>query len=299
MRASLEFLLGILDQDDPPAVTWDDWTGPHADGVRMWQRIGFVGTEPGPHPFPSCPGCGEGVPYRIGDRCVCPACCTPVDPRHLLLWPVDLPAFLGWLAGDWGLTGGVRRIDGRLWQLGTRAGNGTAREFFYRRPGALTAAGVNRFAAYRRAVVLHGLPAAGLGDGFDGPRLCLMELLHMGDNLTARDPDGLLRPRGNVRFDAATGGLWAGDAWLGEVPVMCKEYHLLRCLADHVDAFVPYTDLKAEVLRATGSRDGTDEATFCQKLKSRIKRRVPAIDRLIATTNKGDGYRLRGWVEPS
>ncbi len=48
----------------------------------------------------------------------------------------------------------------------------------------------------------------------------------------------------------------------------------------------------------TASRDGTEEATFAQNLKSRIKKKhVPAIGRRIATTNKGDGYRLRGYVE--
>lgn len=299
MRASLEFLFGILDRDDSPAMAWEDWTGPHAHAVRLWQRLGFVGGEPGPHPVPSCPHCGGGAPYKFGDRCLCPACLATVDPRHLLLWPVDLPAFLGWLAGEWGLTGGVRRIDGRLWQLGTRAGNGAAREFFYRRSGDLTATGANRLAAYRRAVVLHGLPEAGTTDGFDGPRLCLLEMLRIGDTLSVRDPNELLRPWGNVRFDAATGALWAGDDWLGEVPHSGKEYHFLRCLAGHLDAFVPYADLKDEVLRATGSRDETDEATFCQKLKSRLKRRVPGIDRLLATTNKGDGYRLRGQGEPT
>ena len=40
--------------------------------------------------------------------------------------------------------------------------------------------------------------------------------------------------------------------------------------------------------------DETEEATFCQKLKSRIKtRHIPQFDRVIVTTNKGDGYRLR------
>jgi hypothetical protein len=53
------------------------------------------------------------------------------------------------------------------------------------------------------------------------------------------------------------------------------------------------------VLRRAGSTDTTEEATFCQGLKSRIKKKwVPRIDELIATTNKGDGYRLRGYAGP-
>ena len=57
---------------------------------------------------------------------------------------------------------------------------------------------------------------------------------------------------------------------------------------------MPYRDLKRAVLARTGGRSETDEATFCQKLKSRIKEKyVHGIDRLVVTTNKGDGYRLR------
>jgi hypothetical protein len=46
------------------------------------------------------------------------------------------------------------------------------------------------------------------------------------------------------------------------------------------------------VLWRTGGRDTTDEHTFCQRLKHRLRQRVPALGRLIGTTNKGDGYRL-------
>jgi hypothetical protein len=68
-------------------------------------------------------------------------------------------------------------------------------------------------------------------------------------------------------------------------------------LAADPDQFVSYHDLKRDVLSHSGSTDTTDEATFCQKLKSRIKAKwVPRIDDLLATTNKGDGYRLRGHV---
>lgn len=85
-----------------------------------------------------------------------------------------------------------------------------------------------------------------------------------------------------------------GETWLGEVPVGTKEYHFVARLAADLDHFVPYADLKRDVLRLAGSRDETEEVTFCQKLKSRVKARyVPRIDGLIVTTNKADGYRLR------
>ena len=78
-----------------------------------------------------------------------------------------------------------------------------------------------------------------------------------------------------------------------------KEYFFLDCLARHLDTFVPYADLKREVLRRSGSKDSRDEATFCQRLKSAIKKkRIPEIDRFVVTTNKADGYRLRGEGEP-
>ena len=52
------------------------------------------------------------------------------------------------------------------------------------------------------------------------------------------------------------------------------------------------------MLHATGSTDETEEATFCQGLKTRIKKKwVPGIDLLLTTTNKADGYRLRGFSE--
>jgi hypothetical protein len=50
--------------------------------------------------------------------------------------------------------------------------------------------------------------------------------------------------------------------------------------------------------RDTGCTDDTEEATFCQGLKSRIKKKwVLSIDRIITTTNKGDRHRLRGYAE--
>jgi hypothetical protein len=52
-----------------------------------------------------------------------------------------------------------------------------------------------------------------------------------------------------------------------------SEFAFLACLARELDHFVPYADLKRAVFRDTGSDDQMEEATFCQGLKSRIKKK--------------------------
>jgi hypothetical protein len=130
------------------------------------------------------------------------------------------------------------------------------------------------------------------------PTVSLLTVLDTTDGLSVRYVGPLTRAGGAVRFEAHSGALWAGDERLGEVPVGSREYHFLACLAARLDRFVPYSDIKRDVLARSGAMDATEEATFCQGLKSRIKKRyVPRIDLLVATTNKADGYRLRGWME--
>ena len=85
----------------------------------------------------------------------------------------------------------------------------------------------------------------------------LLELLSNGDTLGVSGLDRMLRPRGNVRFDFHSGSLLVGDTWLGEVPAGSKEYWLLVSLARQLDHFVPYADLKREVLERSGSSDGS------------------------------------------
>ncbi len=297
MRASSEFLLGLLGREDPACVSAEDWEGVHGPTLRLWQGMGFVDRVPAMNPVPSCPHCGEGVPYRCGRRLLCDRCRSEVDVRHLHLWCLRLPAFLDWVAAQWGLRGGVSRIDAQLWQLGASKLGGSVHECFFRRGASLSEAASDRLASYRQALVLTG-PTGPAADATGRAHLCLLELLDPGPPLALADPAPFLRPRGRVRFDAGSGVLWAGDGWFGEVPVGSKEFYLLDGLARDLDRFVPYRDLKAYVLRAAGSADSTEEATFCQRLKNRIKRTwVPGIDRLIATTNKGEGYRLRGYVE--
>lgn len=295
MQRSLEFLLGLLDAREPTCVAQEDFEGPHGPAVRTWQQLGFVSTQPGSNHAASCPHCGEGVPYRVGGRLLCDACRSTIDPRHTWLWGMDREAFLRWLARELGLRGGVRRLDSHLWQLG-RFESEAAFECFSLRPGGLSEEAHRRLAAYRNALVLYGLspPPPTL---FAGPSISLLEVLRLGESLTVVGLGQLLRRRGAVRFDAHSGTLWVADVWLGEVPVGSKEFSFLSCLAGQLDHFVPYCDIKRFVLQAAGSADFTEEATFCQGLKSRIKKKwVPRIDSLIATTNKGDGYRLRGYA---
>jgi hypothetical protein len=185
--------------------------------------------------------------------------------------------------------------DNHLWQLGTAEGSGTACECFYRLPGGLSGAGRERLAAYRSALLVYGLsrpPESGAV-----PCVSLLEIVRLGESLPVARGALPGRRGSEVRFDAHSGVLWAGEIRLGEVPVHSREYYFLACLARDLDRFVAYQDIKHFVLRHAGRRDSTDEATFAHRLKNRIKKSwVPEIDLLISTTNKGDGYRLRGHV---
>ncbi len=299
MNADLEFLIGLLDRGEPSCVAWEDLDGKHATALQTWRKMGFLCGEPGMNPVASCPHCDEGVPYRLGDRFLCNRCRSVVDHRHLLLWHLDREVILRWLAEQLNIHGGMRRIEDRLWQLGTWEAEGVRHECFFYRAGPLSDLGKMRLSAYRNLLVFFGVTRPMEADRLSCRSVSLLELRRLDDSLSATDLHFLLRARGNVRFDADSGVLWVGDTVVGEVPVGCKEYFFLRSLARDLDHFVPYADLKHEVLRQTGSRDAMEEATFCQNLKSRIKKKwIPQIDQLLTTTNKADGYRLRGYVEP-
>lgn len=298
MGSDVGFLAGLLDAGDSACVSWEDFTGRHAAALRAWQELRFLAREGSANPTPSCPHCGDGSPYRLGTRHLCDRCHSTVDSRWTLLWPFHRDRFLRWLGEQLRLRGDLQRIDGELWQLGTWEGDSEAAECFYRGRGPLSEAAWGRLAAYRSAVVLYALSPPQFSDRYGGPTLSLLELL-AGDGTTlAVDLGQFLRPRGNVRFDAQSGAFWVGERWVGEVPVGSKEFFLVQCLAEQLDRFVPYADLKREVRRRSGSADTRDEAGFCQQLKRRLKEKyVPVIDRLIVTTNKADGYRLRGFAE--
>jgi len=221
-----------------------------------------------------------------------------LDQRHFLLWPLQVEKLLRWLARELRLLGGVRPVDEELWQLGTWESQGMICECFFLRRSPLSEAGQRKLAAFRNVVVLYGLTRPKKTESIPVTYVSLLEILRPGKELAVIDPEQLLRTRGHVRFDPESGAVAVDGTWLGEVPIGSKEFFLLLCLSRHQDRFVAYADLKHFVLQHTGSKDGTEEATFCHRLKNRIKKDgwVPTIDRLISTTNKGDGYRLRGYV---
>jgi hypothetical protein len=298
VRPGLEFILGLLDQHDPAYVSHEDMTGAHGPMVRLWQRLGFLGTEPERHPVPSCPYCREGEPVRLGGQLLCRVCGSAVDEGHLFLWRFNLEAFLTWLARALRLEPDVRLVGERLLHLGRLRHAGIIHECFFCRSGPLSDRERTRLLAYHHALVFLPLPGVEPISGFRGPCLSLLELLEQDrQSLKAADVTQFLREREAVCFDAGSGALWVGGTCLGEVPFGRREYFFLEYLAMHLDRFVPYGDIKHHVLERSGCIDSTEEATFCQNLKSRIKKKwIPKIDRLIATTSKGEGYRLRAFV---
>jgi hypothetical protein len=297
MRRNLEPLLDLLDRCEAPFLAAEDLNGESGAVRREGLPTGLIAKEPERNPTPSCPHCKEGCPFTAEGRTACDSCFSAIAPEHLLVWRLDAEALLRWIAERWRLRGTVQRIEPRLWQLGTLRSGDEARECFMRRTGRLTEAGERRLGAYRRALVLTAVPLPPEDTTGGHPCLCLLEVLNCEGALTIDDPSPLLRPRSDVRFDPATGALWAGEELLGEVPVGSREHHFLDCLARRLDSFVPYQDLAEHVLRASGTASSTEDATFCQGLKSRIKKKyIAEIDRLIATTNKGHGFRLRGYA---
>lgn len=299
MQPSLRFLLGVLATGDPPGVHCDDLEGEHASVLRHFQGLGVLHREPEWDPRTGCPHCQEGEPVLLQGQWRCRRCLSLVHRDAFLLWRLNLAPLLGWLARAANLQGGVQQIDLQLWQLGSLTdGSGAMECFFLRSGGPPSAQGRRRLSAYRRALLFSPLPEqAGIVD-FDGPRLSLLETLHFdGATLSVGPLSPLLHGRGHVRFDEASGALWIGERLLGEVSLGSKEHALLACLWENVNLYVPYRTLKRGVLDRTGSMDTTEEATFCQRLKSRLKKAIPEIDRVIMTTNKSDGYRLRSTVE--
>lgn len=287
---NVDFLLGLLAAGRPTFVAAEDLDGPHGDAIRRWQELGFIGRDSGRQPHQTCPYC-EGVPYRAEGRFVCDACRSGIDERELLAWPVHRDAFLTALAAHLGLPDGVGAIDGGLWALGTARIDGQPVVCFCHLGGPLSQPERAELARYRHSLVLSVQSPP--SDSF-GRWVSLAAVI---------DPDGdfapvtiadLYRERGPVRFDEASGTLRVGVTVVGEVPLGSREWAFLSALTEQLGQFVSYGELKRAVLRRTAGRGDTDEATFCQKLKSRIKAKyMPGIDRLVVTSNKGDGYRLR------
>ena len=252
------------------------------------------------NPVPTCPLCLAGTPYRVERRYLCNHCRGEVPIESLQLRRLDLESMLRWLAIAWNLRGEIKQVSDALWRLGSWEVGVEATECFYLRGESLPEAARRRLLAYRSVLVLHGKPARPAIDGFAGRFLSLVDALHIeADRLVVLPLTSSTRRGGPVRFDRRTGTLHAGEERLGRIPPGSREFHLIACLADAPGAVVPYADLKRHVGAASGSRDETEEATFCHKLKSRIKHAhdVEVIDRLIRTDRRSGGYLLETSLE--
>ena len=294
MPASLEFILGILDERSPAFASHDDFTGPHGRALQLWQRLGFLAREPESHPAAGL----SPLPRRLA----LPARHeTPVSglPEHgqspsFGARRFDLDAFLSWLAQGLNLTGGGRPLDDNIWHLGSLLLDDRRQECFFHRGATLSAQGRERLLAASECpahlVLAHG-PAGGFFQATACP--CLIFSATTRARCVLPTWLGCCTAGRAVRFDAGSGTLWAGDRVLGHVPPGGKECHFLDCLWRHAGAVVPYADIRHHVMQQSGSRDAVaDEATYCQKLKSAVKKRITNIDDVIAATNKGHGYQL-------
>jgi hypothetical protein len=292
MRRSVEFLIGLLGQVGPAFLTREDQAGLDGRLLRLWQEHGIIAIEGRSHPAASCPHCGEGVPYRPNVYFVCSICGSTIDDQCLCVWEIRREAFFVWLSHHLQLRGSVRSVDGALWQLGTGVLSDETFEWFFHGAETLSEHARATLAGYRRTVTLHG-PFITPGVERPGQWVPVIELFDA-DGMLLRPVPNLLRGRGQVRFDSVTGALTVGTTMAGEVPLDSREYTFLKVLAIHLNDFVAYADLQRAVLRHHGGSDGLDAATFCHKLKNRMKKmHVPGIDRLLVASHRADGYRLR------
>jgi len=297
MRHGLESLLRLLDSAHPADASGEEFDGPCGETFRVFQRAGFLATEPAMNPALSCPHCVAGTPYILGGRYVCNRCRSTVDRRHLQLWRFDLEAFLRWFAREQALTGGVEGIDEGLWRLGTFDRGERVSECFFLRGGESSALARRRLAAFRSVLILHGRSEPPRIDGIGAQVLSIIEALTVeGGRLVSRPLSQLFAHRrgGIVHFDRHTGVLLVGDEFLGQIPSGTREFALIDCLWGADGAVIPYADLKRAVSEASGSSDTRDEATYCHRLKSRLKKEhgIAAIDQLIRADRLGGGYML-------
>jgi hypothetical protein len=292
MHPGLEFVFGRADQAHPAYFGPGDAAGEHGLTLRHFRDAGFLGPGPVPHPTPGCPFCREGVPYRLCGRLVCNSCGSGVPEEHLYLWPLDLRAFLAWFAARQHLEGAVVRIDDGLWQLGSLVLPAPPRTCFFLRGGTSSDIGLRRINACQAPVVLRGALEQPRLPGFAGKTLSLLELLRYDGTLSVLPLPAFLRRGGSVRFTEA-GALLAGDEPLGWVPPGTREYWLVDCLYRRRGRVVPFDEIRRHVrAHCPGSRDATDAATFCQKLRYRIKKAhgVFAVERVIVSGKRSGGY---------
>lgn len=297
MRRSLDFAFRLMDFAYPAEVSAEDFDGPHGAALRVLQSMDFLGSEPGMNPVSSCPYCFSGTPYPLGDRYLCNECHSEVEQRQLQLWRFDLEAFLRWFARVQKLSDGIEQIDDGLWRIGTLTRGDQATECFFLRGAECSALALRRLAAFRSVLILHGRSEPPRIDGIRAPTLLITEALAIdGERIIARPLTNFIghQHAGAVRFDRKTGVLQVGDMALGRIPNGSREFAFLNVLAGALGEVVPYADLKRAVCLATGSIDSRDEATFCHRLKSRLKKDhgIPAIDRVIEADRAQGGYRL-------
>lgn len=296
MDNKLEPLFRLIDESNPALVTSEDFDGPACAALRAFDAMGFLGSEPGMNPSPSCPYCRAGTPYRLPDAYFCGLCRSAVDPQSLLVWCIDVARFLHWFASEQNLEGETERIDESLVRLGTLKTATSSTECFYARGPSLTPTASRRVRAFRRVLILHGRTEPPEIVGTEPRFLSLADTLTIdGVRLSTVPLASFIEEGGEVRFDVAIGSLSVGGASLGVIPAGTREFAFIECLYRHIGTVVPYADLKEDVCHRSGSRDSTDEATFCHKRKSRLKRMLAGapIDELIVADRYRGGYALR------
>ncbi len=294
MHPGLEFVLGRIDRLGQAAFAQADLEGEHAPLLRHLRAVGLLGPRPIPHPTPGCPFCHEGVPYRLGSRLVCDACGSVVAEGHLLLWPLNLRAFLTWFAAEQHLGGAVVRIEDALWQLGSLAVAPHPRLCFFLRGQSPSDIGLRRVSACEQPIVLHGPLDPLTLPGFTGKALSLLEVLRYDGTLSVVPLTAFLRRGGPIRF-TVSGTLTAGDEVLGHLPPGTREYWLVDCLYRRSGRVIPFAEIRHHVrAHQPASRDTTDAASFCQKLRHRLKtvHGVVAVERVIVSGKRSGGYLL-------
>jgi hypothetical protein len=297
MHASLEFLFRLLDSSCPADFSPEELDGPCGEVLRVCQRMGFLAAEPGKNPVASCPHCQSGTAYRQNQRFVCNRCRSTIDVRELYLWRFDLRAFLNWYCKQQRLSREPEQIDDCAWRLGTLDTKSAVHECFYLRGKACSDLARRRLSAFRSVLILHGKSEPPSIEGIPARMLLMAETLSMrGTHLTVRRLGECLgsHRRLPVRFDPRSGTLCLGDAFLAKIAAGTREFAFVERLAAAKGEVIAYADLKRAVSLATGSIDSRDEATFCHRLKSRLKKNhsIPMIERLIEADPSMGGYRL-------
>jgi hypothetical protein len=287
MAVDVDYLLAHL---EAKAVAWlptSVLVGPKADTWEAVRATGLFPDEPSWHPQPVCPFCLEGVPFASGERFVCSTCLRSIDRHHLLAYSFSRERFVQWCARTWKIPGTCVALGDSLWQLGPHE----LGIVLVRWPGQLNDAESRRLSALKQAIVLVPRDPPVEVERAGHPHRSLLDLLRPTSPLTLHPLQRSIGPT-QFEFDPTTGSLRIAEKLLGTVPVFSREAYLLDVLIQSTERFVPYDELKLRVLQHTGGTDERDDATFCHRLKHRLKQAIPDIDRWLITSGKGLGYRM-------